>query len=42
MICTVSNATIVDKGRGKKNMEIKEPYVVVQYNKFLKDVHIRS
>jgi hypothetical protein len=31
---------IVNKGRKdtKTNMEIKKPYAVVQYNKFIKDV----
>ena len=35
---------IVDKGKKdrKTNMEIKKSYAVVQYNKFLKGVHIRS
>jgi hypothetical protein len=44
MISTIHDATIVDKGRKdrKTNMEIKKSYAVVQYNKFLKGVHIRS
>jgi hypothetical protein len=44
MISTIHDTTIVDKGRKerKTNMEIKKSYAVVQYNKFLKGVHIRS
>jgi len=40
MISTIHDATTVNKGRkGRKtNMEIKKPYAVVQYNKFIKDV----
>jgi hypothetical protein len=48
MISTIHDTTIVNKGRKdrKTNMEIKEktnmeimnPYAVVQYNKFIKDV----
>jgi len=40
MINTIHEATIVNTGRkgGKTNMEIKKPYVVVQYNKFMKDI----
>ena len=36
MIITIHD-TIVNKGR-KTNMEIKKPYIVVQYNTFVKDV----
>jgi hypothetical protein len=34
-----NDATIVHKGRKdrKTNMEIKKPYAVVQYHKFIKD-----
>jgi hypothetical protein len=44
MISTIHDATIVDKGRKdrKTNVEIYKPYAVVQYNKFLKGMHIRS
>ena len=40
MIRTINDATIVNKGRKerKRNMEIKKPYAVVQYNKFIKGV----
>jgi hypothetical protein len=38
----IHDATIVDGGRKQKKMEIKKPYAVVQYHKFLKGVHIRS
>jgi hypothetical protein len=40
MVSTIHNATVVSKGRKdrKTNMEIKKPYAVVQYNKFMKDV----
>jgi len=40
MICTIHDATIVNKGRKerKTNMEIKKPSAVVQYNKFIKGV----
>jgi cytochrome c oxidase subunit IV len=40
MISTIHDATTVSKGRkGRKtNMEIKEIYAVVQYNKFIRDV----
>ena len=40
MISTIHDATIVNKGRKdrKTNMEIKKPYAVVQYNKFVNDV----
>jgi hypothetical protein len=40
MISTIHDATIVNKGRKdrKTNVEIKKPYAVVQYNKFIKDV----
>ena len=38
MIITMHEATIVNTGQKdrKTNMEIKKPYVVVQYNKFMK------
>ena len=38
MIRTIHDATIVNKGRKdrKTNMEIRKPYAVVQYNKFMK------
>ena len=38
MISTIHDATIVNKGRKdrKQNMEIKKPYSVVQYNKFIR------
>jgi hypothetical protein len=44
MISTIHGTTIVDKKRKhrKTNMEIQEPYAVVQYNKFLKGMHIRK
>ena len=40
MISTIHDATFVNTGRKdrKTNMEIKKPYAVVQYNKFLKGV----
>ena len=40
MISTIHDATIVNKGKKnrKTNMEIKKPYAVVQYNKFIKDI----
>ena len=40
IISMIHDATIVNKGRTdrKTNMEIKNPYAVVQYNKFIKDV----
>jgi len=39
-ISTIHDATVVRTGRKdrKTNMEIKKPYVVVQYNKFMKGV----
>jgi hypothetical protein len=39
-VSTIHDATIVNKGRKdrKTNMEIKNPYAVVQYNKFIKGV----
>ena len=42
MISTIHDATFVNKGRkdGKRNMEIKKLYAVVQYNKFIKDVTV--
>jgi len=38
MISTIHEATIVNTGQRdrKTNMEIKKPYAVVQYNKFIK------
>ena len=45
MISTIHDATVVDKGRKDrkiKNMEIKKPYAIGQYDKFLKGIHIRS
>jgi len=40
MISTIHDATVVKKGRKdrKTNMEIKEPYAIGQYNKFIKGV----
>jgi len=40
MIGTIHDATTVNKGREerKTNMEVKKPYAVVQYNKFMKGV----
>ena len=40
MISTMQAATIVNTSRidRKANMEIKKPYVVVQYNKFMKGI----
>ena len=40
MISTIHDATVVSTGRKdrKTNMEIKKPYAVVQYNKFIKGV----
>jgi len=40
MISTIHDTTIVNKGRKdrKTNMEIKKPYAVGQYNKFVKGV----
>ena len=40
MISTIHDATTVNKGRKdmKTNMEIKKPYAVGQYNKFIKGV----
>jgi len=40
MISTIHDATIVNKGRKdrKTNMEIKKPYAVVQYCKFIKGI----
>jgi len=40
MISTIHEATVVNTGRKdrKTNMEIKKPYAVVQYNKFMKGV----
>jgi len=41
IISTIHDATIVNKGRKdrKTTTEIKKPYAVVQYNKFMKGVH---
>jgi hypothetical protein len=36
MRSTIHYATTVNKGR--KDMEIKKPYPIVQYNKFINDV----
>jgi hypothetical protein len=40
MRSTIHDATTVNKGRKDKktNMEIKKPYAIVQYNKFINDV----
>jgi hypothetical protein len=40
MINTIHDATIVNKGRKdrKTNMEVKKPYAVIQYSKFMKGV----
>ena len=40
MTSTIHGATTVNTGRKdrKTNMEIKKPYAVVQYNKFMKGV----
>ena len=40
MISTIHDAKIVNTGRkdGKTNMEMKKPYAVVQYNKFMKGI----
>ena len=40
MISTIHDAIIVNKGRKDRNtnMEIKKPYAVVQYNKFIKGI----
>jgi len=40
MISTIHDATTVNKGSKDRNinMEIKKPYAVVQYNKFIKGV----
>ena len=44
MISMIHDATIVNKGRKdrKTNMEIKKPYIVFQYNKFLKGMDKRD
>jgi len=41
MISTIHDATTVNTGRRdrKTNMEIKKPYAVVQYSKFMKGIH---
>jgi len=40
MISMVHDATVVNKGRKDRetNMEIKKPYAVGQYNKFIKSL----
>jgi hypothetical protein len=40
MINTILDVTTVNKGRKDRNtnMEIKKPYAVVQYNKFIKGI----
>jgi len=40
MISMIHDATAVNKGRKdrKTNMEIKKPYAVFQYIKFIKDI----
>ena len=40
MISTIHDATTVNNGRKdrKTNMEVKKPYAVIQYNKFMKGV----
>jgi len=40
IVRTIHDATTINKGRKdrKTNMEIKKPYAVIQYNKFIKDV----
>ena len=40
MISTIHDATVVSTGRKdrKTNMEMKKPYAVIQYNKFMKGV----
>ena len=40
MISTILDATILNEGRKdrKTNMEIKKPYAVGQYNKFIKSL----
>jgi len=40
MISTIHDATIVNEGRKdrKTNMEIKKPYALGQYNKFIKGI----
>ena len=40
MISTIHDATIVKTGRKdrKTNLEIKKPYAVAQYNKFMKGI----
>ena len=40
MISTIYNSTILNKRRKdrQKNMEVKKPYAVVQYNKFIKGI----
>jgi hypothetical protein len=41
MISMSHDATDINKGRKawKTNKEIKQPYIVVQYSKFIKDIH---
>ena len=40
MITTIHDVTTVNKGRKERNtnVEIKKPYAVVQYNKFVKGI----
>ena len=40
MRSTIHDATTINKERKdrKTNVEIKKPYAIVQYNKFIKDV----
>ena len=40
MIRTIHDATTVNRGRKerKTNIEIRKPYAIVQYNKFVKDL----
>jgi hypothetical protein len=41
MRSTIQDATTVNKGKKdrKTNIEIKKPYALVQYNKFIKDLY---
>ena len=40
MISMIHDTTIVNKGKKdrKTNMDVKKPYAIVQYNKFMKDI----
>ena len=40
MVSTIHDTTVVNRGRKdrKTNMEIKKPYAVVQYSKFIKGI----